>query len=96
MLTEAAYLLRRHEPGIRLLANDVASGVFVIETLDAGALVWMAEFMARYRDLRADLADASVMWVAEQHGQLPVFTIDRRDFGVYRFTAGGSPVLIPD
>ena len=38
--------------------------------------------MARYRQM--DLADASIVVMSELHSRSQVFTVDRRDFSVYR------------
>jgi hypothetical protein len=35
-----------------------------------------------------DLADASLIWLAETRGVLDILTLDRRDFGIYRTTRG--------
>jgi hypothetical protein len=36
-----------------------------------------------------DLADASLLWLAQQSGIRRIATLDRRDFGVYRLPGGG-------
>jgi predicted nucleic acid-binding protein len=38
--------------------------------------------LARYRQM--DLADASIVVMSELHARSEVFTVDRRDFSVYR------------
>lgn len=42
------------------------------------------DLMAKYRDLPMDLADATLVVLAEEHGLTDVFTLDRRDFSTYR------------
>ncbi|MGH9316287.1 MAG: hypothetical protein ACRD1P_04175, partial [Thermoanaerobaculia bacterium] len=44
----------------------------------------MRELMHKYRDLPMDLADAALVRVAERERLSKVFTIDRRDFQLYR------------
>jgi predicted nucleic acid-binding protein len=44
----------------------------------------MRELMREYRDLPMDLADAALVRTAEREKISRVFTIDRRDFEVYR------------
>jgi uncharacterized protein len=44
-------------------------------------LEWLA---ARYADRRADLADLCLIRMSELHPRLPVVTVDRADFRVYR------------
>jgi hypothetical protein len=42
-----------------------------------------------------DLADAALVRVAERDGVRTVFTLDRRDFGVYRLQGGRRLNLLP-
>lgn len=51
--------------------------------------------MRKYRDLPMDIADASLVRLAEREGLRRVFTTDRRDFNVYRVGRGGRFVIIP-
>lgn len=44
----------------------------------------LRELMKKYADLPMDLADASLVAVAEQRRLIDVFTLDRRDFSTYR------------
>jgi len=37
-----------------------------------------------------DLADASLLWVAQVHGLQRIATLDRRDFGIVRLPGGES------
>lgn len=40
--------------------------------------------MEKYLDLPTDFADATLVVLAESLGTTTVFTLDRRDFGIYR------------
>jgi predicted nucleic acid-binding protein len=40
--------------------------------------------MRKYKDLPMDLADAALVRVAEREKLARIFTIDRRDFDLYR------------
>ena len=44
----------------------------------------MRALMRKYRDLPMDLADASLVRLAEERRVRDVFTLDERDFRVYR------------
>jgi uncharacterized protein len=72
-------------------------GVTVVD-VPGSALGKMADNMDKYASLPMDLADASLIWLAEQVGVLDVATVDRRDFGVYRTERGAafSNVLFDD
>jgi uncharacterized protein len=55
----------------------------------------MRELMHKYQDLPLDLADAALVRVAEREGIGRIFTLDRRDFEVYRPAKIGRFSLIP-
>jgi len=44
--------------------------------------------MERYADLPMDLADASLVWLADETGVRDIVTFDERDFSVYRLSDG--------
>lgn len=84
VITEAMYLLdfsaEAQDALWRLLERDAVK----ILSLDAGDVPRMRELMRKYRDLPMDLADAALVRAAERERIPRVFTIDRRDFEVYR------------
>jgi hypothetical protein len=52
--------------------------------------------MRKYRDLPMDLADAALVRVAERERLRRIFTVDRRDFQIYRPSRiGRFAVLAP-
>jgi predicted nucleic acid-binding protein len=52
--------------------------------------------MRKYRSLPMDFADATLVRVAEREGIRRIFTLDRRDFSVYRLgPRGGSFAIVP-
>lgn len=79
---------------IELLRWADAGGLSVVDLHDA-ALTVLADWKEKYIDLPMDLADASLIWVAQQTGVLEILTIDLRDFSVYRMPNGKAlkPVL---
>ena len=88
VLTEVSHLVPEHlvTPFLRWVG---AGGVTVVE-LPVAATIALADRMDKYADLPMDLADASLIWVAETLGVLDILTLDRRDFGVYRTERGRS------
>ena len=44
----------------------------------------VAAVMKKYQDLRPQLADACLVYLANRDGIDTVFTLDRRDFSMYR------------
>ncbi|HMC16135.1 MAG TPA: PIN domain-containing protein [Albitalea sp.] len=62
-------------------------GVTVVD-VPVSALAGLADRIDKYADLPIDMADASIIWLAETLGLLEVLTIDRRDSGIYRTARG--------
>ena len=94
-LTEAMCLLGDSWPAQAALWEMVETGAVELLPLDAGDLRRMAELMEKYRDLPMDLADAALVRVAERERIRQLFTLDQRDFRVYRPAGLGRLVLIP-
>jgi predicted nucleic acid-binding protein len=55
----------------------------------------IGELMAKYHDLPMDLADAALVRVAEREHIRTVFTLDRRDFEIYRPALIGRFHIVP-
>jgi uncharacterized protein len=53
------------------------------------------ELMLKYADRPMDLADASMIWAAEQTGARPILTTDRTDFEIYRTKSGQRLEILP-
>ena len=86
VVTEVCHLLPQAMVP-RFLRWAAEGGVTLVE-LPASALGVLADRMAKYADLPMDAADASLIWLAESRGVMEIFTLDRRDFGVYRTARG--------
>jgi predicted nucleic acid-binding protein len=83
VVVEAMYLLSEFRAQDALW-QMILRGVLVIEQLDARDLGRARDLMAKYRDLPMDLADAALVAIAERLRCRRVFTLDRKDFRVYR------------
>jgi predicted nucleic acid-binding protein len=95
VLTEAAWLLRDEPGGIKAIGGMIESGLVKLVELDETALAWIIAFMDRYASAGAQMADAALMYLAEREGIDTVFTLDRRDFSVYRTTDGRALTILP-
>jgi hypothetical protein len=82
--TEAMYLLGFSSDAQDSLWQILDTDALWIANLQEEDCPRMRELMRKYRDLPMDLADAALVRVAEREGIRRVFTIDRRDFQVYR------------
>jgi uncharacterized protein len=94
--TEAMYLLGRDGgwPPQATLWAMVERGMLQIAELSDAAVVRMRALMEQYRDLPMDLADASLVALAEERGQTRMFTLDS-DFQVYRLPRGRTFTIVP-
>jgi predicted nucleic acid-binding protein len=96
VIAEAAWLLRHTAGGVSGLLRMISEGLLDCYQLDAGAAAWMDGFLKKYADQSPQLADASLMYVAEKENTDLVFTLDRRDFGVYRLAKNQPLRLLPE
>jgi predicted nucleic acid-binding protein len=92
VLTEAAWLLGDS----RTLMQMLARGKLICLDLDERAPEWMDRYASQYATLRPQLADIALMYLAERERISHVFTLDRRDFNVYRTSAGAPLQLLPE
>jgi predicted nucleic acid-binding protein len=68
---------------------------FKLLPLSEADLPGIASVLAKYKDLGIQLADASLIHLANRERIETIFTLDRRDFGVMRLARGKKPRLIP-
>jgi hypothetical protein len=95
VITEAAWLLRHHGSAVRRLLASFDVGLLKMLVLDDRAPSWVATFLARYHKMGAQIADGALVYLADREGIDTVFTLDRRDFLVYRLSDGRSLRVVP-
>lgn len=95
VLTEAMYILwtRIGWAAQEGLWRMVLRGDLLLEHPSPAELVRMSELMSKYSDHPMDFADASLVALAERLSLDRIFTVDRRDFSVYRLH-GKKPFTI--
>jgi predicted nucleic acid-binding protein len=87
VLTEASHLLTRRlgvNPVVQLL-HDVADGGLALWTPQPQSLARLPALMRKYASLPMDLADASLVLLAEHLGHGRILSTDLRDFGASRW-----------
>jgi hypothetical protein len=95
VVTEVAWLLRAYPLGIERLLSSFDGRPFQLLSLDESDLTGIATILAKYRNLGIQLADASLVHLANREGIETVFTLDRRDFAVLRRAGGRRFRIIP-
>ena len=95
VLTEAAWLLRRHPERVRELLQACGGSPYQILLLDTNDVSALNGVLAKYEDQRIQLADACLLHLAERERIEHLFTLDRRDFTVFRTASNKSLELLP-
>ncbi len=94
-VTEAMYLLAdvpRGQAGVWEMLERSAVRLLALGEDDVPR---MRKLMEKYADLPMGLADAALVRVADREHIRTVFTLDRRDFGVYRLPGGKRLGILP-
>ena len=94
-LTEAMYLLNfswRAQDAMWELVLEETVRLLPVEAADHRR---MRDLMKKYRMLPMDLADAALVAVAERERIRRIFTVDRRDFSIYRPAKLGKFMILP-
>lgn len=94
-LTEAMYLLASQVRAQEALWEMLERGALQLLPLDTGDTSRIRELMRKYANRPMDLADAALIRVAEREGIRKIFTVDRRDFSVYRLHGRTKPTILP-
>ncbi|HSK29624.1 MAG TPA: PIN domain-containing protein [Candidatus Limnocylindria bacterium] len=94
-LAEAMHLLSFSWQAQEALWEMIEAGAVELLPLGADDFPRMKELMRKYRDLPMDLADAALVRVAERERLRRIFTLDRRDFQIYRPSRIGRFVILP-
>lgn len=87
VITESCYLLRRLPGAAAAVLENVERGIFQVPLRLADTAGPVRRLIEKYRDIPADLADATLIHLARELGTGDILTLDRH-FTVYR--RGGS------
>jgi uncharacterized protein len=96
VITEAAWLLRDHARAFENLLGNTNGGfleVLPITGKDSGQIV---DILKRYASLRPQFADATLVHLANREDIRTIFTLDRRDFSVYRSARKRAFRILPE
>jgi hypothetical protein len=89
------YLLGDQPKAQAAIWEMVERGAINLLSLQSTDVPRIRELMRKYEDRKIDLADAALLRVAEREGIRKIFTVDRKDFSIYRLHGRLRPVLIP-
>ena len=87
VMTETCYLLLERK-GVQAqvkFMEDYSQNLFTVFDLEPQNGEKIAQLMQQYANLPMDLADASLVILAEELGHGRIFSVDQRDFNAYRW-----------
>ncbi len=94
-VTQAMYLLDFSVAAQGALLEMIERGVLRILDIGNEDLPGIRSLMKKYSDQPMDFADATLVQVARREALYEVFTLDQRDFGVYRLKQDKSFTVFP-
>ena len=93
VITETLWLLRYDSGAQQKLLRSIGTNFLHLLSLEGSEAGVIAEVMARYEDIRPQFADACLVYLAHREDIETIFTLDYRDFSIYR-TARKRPFEI--
>ncbi|MGB0007931.1 MAG: PIN domain-containing protein [Candidatus Sulfotelmatobacter sp.] len=96
VMTEAAWLLRQSPRAVQQLLGSTETGFLELLPLTGAEAKNIAALMKRYESIRPQLADAALVHLAGREGIDTIFTLDRRDFSIYRTSRRRSFRILPE
>ena len=96
VITEAAWLLQSSPGAFERLLRSISDGVVEILPVAGKEAAGVAEIMKKYGNLRPQFADVMLVYLADRENIRTIFTLDRRDFSIYRAGRKGSFRIVPE
>jgi len=94
VLTEACHMLTPESPEAERLMDFVTENGLAVWFLGDESVERAFERMRRYASVPMDLADASLVVAAETLQARRIFTLDRKDFAIYRVRRGHGQLAL--
>jgi uncharacterized protein len=83
VITEAAWLLGTRAGAVQQLLESISAGFLEILAIQSAEATGIGKVLEKYKNIRPQLADAALVYLAERDDFDTIFTLDRRDFSVY-------------
>jgi len=96
VITEAAWLLQNTPLAFERLLRSITDGAVEIVPVAGKEAAAVAEIMKKHGNLRPQFADVVLVYLADRENIKTIFTLDRRDFSVYRTRHKGSFRIVPE
>jgi len=95
VITETLWLVRHNQKAIKAIFTMIQGELIKIDPLSDNAITWLDSFMTKYYDIGVQIADASLCYLAEMYNIDTVFTLDKKDFTIYRIKEKKLLNIIP-
>ena len=96
VIAEAAWLLRHNLEHVQTLLDFGAEQVIELVDIEVSEFsVWLSRFFSTYEDQQPQLADSALMFLADKLDVDTIFTLDRRDFSIFRKSSGQALTILP-
>ena len=96
VITEAAWLLREYPLAIEKLLRSITDGFLEILPVRGTEAKGITDVMKHYASLGPQFADAMLVYLANRENISTIFTLDRRDFSVYRTGRKRALRIVPE
>ena len=96
VITEAAWLLQSAPGAFERLLRSISDGAVEILPFAGKEASGVGQIMKQYGSLRPQFADAVLVYLAARENIRTIFTLDRRDFSVYRSGRKGALRIVPE
>ena len=96
VITEAAWLLRSSPGAFERILRSISDGAVEILPFAGKEAAGVAQIMKQYGSLRPQFADAVLVYLAARENIKTIFTLDRRDFSVYRTGRKATFRIVPE
>jgi predicted nucleic acid-binding protein len=96
VITEAAWLLRGSPRAVQQLMRGIDGSFLELLPLAGAEAGAIAGLLKRYEDIHPQLADVALVYLANRERIETMFTLDRRDFSIYRSGRRRTFRIIPE
>lgn len=96
VITEAAWLLRKSPRAVQQLLRSIDGRFLELLPLAGGEADAIATLLKRYEDIHPQLADVALVYLASREKIETIFTLDRRDFSIYRSGRRSPFRIVPE
>jgi predicted nucleic acid-binding protein len=96
VITEAAWLLRKSPRAVQQLLRSIDGRFLDLLPLAGVEGEAIAGLMKRYEDIHPQLADVALVYLAGREKIDTIFTLDHRDFSIYRSGRRSTFRVVPE